>query len=225
MISSYLGILITIFSYLVGKYLSKKFKNPIFNPLLVGIVLSILIMVIFDINYDEYKVGGDYISFFIAPATVALVVPLYKNISILRRNLIPIVIGIFVGSLTAVISVIVLADLLNLDYNMKITLMTQSITTAIALPMSEILGGIGAITAIAVSSRGVFGAVIAPSLFKLLKIEDPVAKGVSIGTASHASGTSKAIEMGEVEGSISGLSIAIAGVFTAIIIPIFISIM
>lgn len=219
----YLGILITLVSYLIGKLMSKKFKLPIFNPLLIGIILCILFMSLFNISYDEYRVGGDFVYFLIGPATVVLVVPLYKNINILMKNLIPVLVGIFIGSITAIVSVLILANLFNLDQQLKITLLPQSITTAIALPMAEMLGGIGAITAVAVSGRGVLGVVIAPTIFRIFNIKDPVAKGVAIGTTSHAAGTSKAIELGEVEGSISGLSIAIAGVITAIIIPLIIN--
>lgn len=219
----YLGILITLVSYLIGKLMSKKFKLPIFNPLLIGIILCILFMRLFNISYDEYRVGGDFVYFLIGPATVVLVVPLYKNINILMKNLIPVLVGIFIGSITAIVSVLILANLFNLDQQLKITLLPQSITTAIALPMAEMLGGIGAITAVAVSGRGVLGVVIAPTIFRIFNIKDPVAKGVAIGTTSHAAGTSKAIELGEVEGSISGLSIAIAGVITAIIIPLIIN--
>lgn len=219
----YLGILITLVSYLIGKLMAKKFKLPIFNPLLIGIILCILFMRLFNISYDEYRVGGDFVYFLIGPATVVLVVPLYKNINILMKNLIPVLVGIFIGSITAIVSVLILANLFNLDQQLKIILLPQSITTAIALPMAEMLGGIGAITAVAVSGRGVLGVVIAPTIFRIFNIKDPVAKGVAIGTTSHAAGTSKAIELGEVEGSISGLSIAIAGVITAIIIPLIIN--
>lgn len=222
--SPYFGVIFTIIGYLLGLWLFRRFRLPILNPMFVGIITCIILMKITGISYEEYKIGANYVTFFIAPATVSLMVPLYRNIEILKKNLIPIIVGIFVGSMTAIISVILLANFFQIGDELKISLSAQSITTAIALPLTELMGGIGAITSIAISSRGILGAVLGPVILNVFKIKDPVAKGVAMGTTSHATGTAKAIEMGEIEGAISGLSIAIAGIITAIILPIIIKI-
>ncbi len=222
--SPYYGVMFTIMGYLLGMWLFKRFRLPILNPIFVGIITCVLLMKITGISYEEYTLGGSYITFFIAPATVSLIVPLYRNIETLKRNLVPILVGIFVGSVTAIISVIFLSNLFGISEQLKMSLVAQSITTAIALPLTEIIGGIGAITSITISTRGITGAIFAPIIFKVFRIKDPVAKGVALGTTSHATGTAKAIEMGEIEGSISGLSIAIAGVITALVLPIILNI-
>lgn len=223
--SPYYGVMFTLVGYLLGMWLSKKFKNPILNPMLVGIITCIVLMKITGISYEEYKIGANYVTFFVAPATVSLIVPLYKNIETLKKNLIPVLVGIFAGAITAIVSVILLANLFGISEQLKLSLVSQSITTAIAIPLTEQIGGLGAIVSISISFRGILGAVFSPSILKFFRIENPVAKGVAIGTTSHASGTAKAIEMGEVEGALSGLSIAIAGIITAIVLPIIVGIM
>ncbi|NLW42451.1 MAG: LrgB family protein [Tissierellia bacterium] len=223
--SPYYGVMFTLVGYLLGMWLSKKFKNPILNPMLVGIITCIVLMKITGISYEEYKIGANYVTFFVAPATVSLIIPLYKNIETLKKNLIPVLVGIFAGAITAIVSVILLANLFGISEQLKLSLVSQSITTAIAIPLTEQIGGLGAIVSISISFRGILGAVFSPSILKFFRIENPVAKGVAIGTTSHASGTAKAIEMGEVEGALSGLSIAIAGIITAIVLPIIVGIM
>ncbi|NLD18572.1 MAG: LrgB family protein [Tissierellia bacterium] len=223
--SPYYGVMFTLVGYLLGMWLSKKFKNPILNPMLVGIITCIVLMKITGISYEEYKIGANYVTFFVAPATVSLIVPLYKNIETLKKNLIPVLVGIFAGAVTAIVSVILLANLFGISEQLKMSLVSQSITTAIAIPLTEQIGGLGAIVSISISFRGVLGAILGPSILNLFKIKNPVAKGVAMGTTSHASGTAKAIEMGEVEGALSGLSIAITGVITAIVLPIIVGIM
>ena len=223
--SPYYGVMFTLVGYLLGMWLSKKFKNPILNPMLVGIITCIVLMKITGISYEEYKIGANYVTFFVAPATVSLIIPLYKNIETLKKNLIPVLVGIFAGAITAIVSVILLANLFGISEQLKMSLVSQSITTAIAIPLTEQIGGLGAIVSISISFRGVLGAILGPSILNLFKIKNPVAKGVAMGTTSHASGTAKAIEMGEVEGALSGLSIAIAGIITAIVLPIIVGIM
>lgn len=218
--SVYTGILITLAGYLAGLFLSKKFKNPIANPTLIGSAFAIICLNIFDISFEEYNIGGSVIMFFIAPATVSLVIPLYKNIDILKKNLIPILSGIIAGSFVAVFSVLILSKAFKLDKTLIASLLPQSITTAIAIPLSDAHGGISSLTSVFVAFRGIFGAIVSSIVFKMLKIDDSVAIGVSLGTSSHAIGTGKAIELGEIEGAMSGLSIAIAGILTVFIVPL-----
>lgn len=134
--SPYYGVMFTLVGYLLGMWLSKKFKNPILNPMLVGIITCIVLMKITGISYEEYKIGANYVTFFVAPATVSLIVPLYKNIETLKKNLIPVLVGIFAGAVTAIVSVILLANLFGISEQLKMSLVSQSITTAIAIPLT-----------------------------------------------------------------------------------------
>ncbi|NLD16488.1 MAG: LrgB family protein [Tissierellia bacterium] len=223
--SPYYGVMFTLIGYLLGMWLSKKYNQPLLNPIFVGIITCVVLMKVTGISYDEYKVGANYVTFFVAPATVSLIVPLYKNLETLKKNLIPVLVGVLAGAVTAIVSVILLANLFGVSEQLKLSLVSQSITTAIAIPLTEQIGGLGAIVSISIALRGISGAILAPTIFKIFNVKDPVAKGVAIGTTSHASGTAKAIEMGEIEGALSGLSIAIAGIITAIVLPIVMNIM
>lgn len=219
--SMYFSIFLTLTSYYIGLKISKSFKNPILNPMLIAMVICILTLKALNISYDSYMLGGSYILFFMGPATVALVIPLYKNINLVRSNFLPIIIGVVVGTITALLSIFLLCRIFGVSDIVEISLMPQSITTAIGLPLSENMGGIGGITIIAIMIRGIFGAIICAPLFKILKIKNKVAKGISIGTTSHVVGTSKAIEIGEEEGAISGLSIVLCGVLTSLLLAVF----
>lgn len=219
------GIVLSAAMYFVASWISKKIRFPLFNPLLVGMILVMGFLYLFDISYEDYSVGGQYITFLIAPATVALVINLYKKLDLLKANVIPVFIGVFVGVLTSAISIYILARLFGLSDIIKLSLVPKSLTTAIGVALSDEYGGIPAVTVVAILITGIGGAVMAPLVLKVFRIKDPVAKGIGIGTASHAVGTSKAIEMGETEGAMSGLSIALAGFISVIIIPIIISLM
>ncbi len=210
--SPYFGIVLTIGAYMFANRLQKKAHgNPLLNPLLVAIILCIIFLKSFDIDYDNYARGGQYISFLIGPATVALVVNLYKNIDLLKKNVLAVFVGIFVGAVTSMVTVFLLSKLFKLDDRIIKTLLPKSLTTAIGVPLAEEYGGLTDITTIAIIVTGVTGSVIATTVMKILKIKDPVARGVGIGTSSHAVGTSKALQMGEAEGAMSGLSIALHG--------------
>ncbi|WP_036730482.1 LrgB family protein [Peptoniphilus mikwangii] len=217
--SPYFGLILSASTYGFGMYLKKKIKSPLINPLLISIALCIIFLKTFNISYEDYEVGGRYISFMIAPATVALVVPLYHNLDKLLNNLVPIIMGILSGSVVALVSIIILCKLFGLSEFITISLLPQSITTAIGIPLCEEYGGSIAVTAMSIVIRGIIGAVSAPIILKIFGIKDKVAVGISIGTASHAVGTSKAVELGEIEGAMSGLSIAIAGIITVFLIP------
>lgn len=220
----YFGIILSALAYKLGLVLNRKLKSHLANPLLIAILVCVVFLKIFNIDYSYYNKGAQYITFLIAPATVGLIVSLYKNLHILKENLIPIIVGVIVGSIVAITSVIVFANIFGLNDVLSISLMPQSVTTAIAMPLVDELGGNASLGAVAVIIRGVVGAVIAPMVVKLLGVKNSVAIGIGIGTSSHAVGTSRAIEMGEVEGAMSGLSIAIAGIFTVFVVPILISI-
>ena len=218
--NQYFGIILSFAAYEIGKWINQKLKTPLANPLLIAILLIIGFLSITGIDYEYYKKGGDFIAFFIAPATVAMVLDLYANIETLKKNIIPIFVGVGSGTIFSFIIAMFLSKILQIDRNLISSLLPQSVTTAIAISLSDEYQGIIGLTAIAVVIRGVSGAVFAPLVMKIFKIKDPVAQGVAIGTSSHAVGTSQARLMGEVQGAMSGLSIAIAGIITVILMPI-----
>ena len=216
----FFGIFISLVAYEIGQILYKKTKLPIFNPLLIGIILVIVFLKVFNIDFETYNEGGQFINMFLGPATVILAVPLYKQLSLLKKNFIPIIIGITIGCLVSVLSVMILAKIFNLNNELIISLLPKSVTTPIGIEISNTLGGITGVTVLAVVITGITGAIIAPIVCKAFRITNPVARGIGIGTASHAVGTSKALEMGETEGAMSSLSIGVAGLITVVIAPI-----
>lgn len=218
--NQYFGIILSFAAYEIGKWINQKLKTPLANPLLIAILLIIGFLSITGIDYEYYKKGGDFIAFFIAPATVAMVLDLYANIETLKKNIIPIFVGVGSGTIFSFIIAMFLSKILQIDRNLISSLLPQSVTTAIAISLSDEYQGIIGLTAIAVVIRGVSGAVFAPLVMKIFKIKDPVAQGVAIGTSSHAVGTSQARLMGEVQGAMSGLSIAVAGITAVIIMPL-----
>lgn len=218
--NQYFGIILSFAAYEIGKWVNQKLKTPLANPLLIAILLIIGFLSITGIDYEHYKKGGDFIAFFIAPATVAMVLDLYANIETLKKNIIPIFVGVGSGTIFSFIIAMFLSKIFQIDRNLISSLLPQSVTTAIAISLSDEYQGIIGLTAIAVVIRGVSGAVFAPLVMKIFKIKDPVAQGVAIGTSSHAVGTSQARLMGEVQGAMSGLSIAVAGITAVIIMPL-----
>lgn len=213
-------IFITISFYLFFTWLQKRTKWAILNPVLLSVITIILILKLFNISYEEYNEGARFISIFLGPATVALALPLYKNWDILKERGLVLIVGILVGSITAVLSVYFFSKLLGIDRELMLSMLPKSITTPIGMEVSRKIGGLPALTVSVIVLTGITGNMLGPLVLRLCKITDSVAVGAAFGTASHAIGTSKAIEMGEVEGAISGLSIGIAGIITSIIIPL-----
>lgn len=214
------GIIISLIAFEIGMFLFKKTKFPIFNPLLIAIILVIGFLLLFDIDVETYNEGGKFINMFLGPATVVLAIPLYKQLNLLKKHVVPILVGILFGSLIGVSSVILICNLFNLDNDVTISLLSKSVTTPIGIEITNQLGGLVPITVLAIIISGVTGAVIAPILFKVFKIKNDVAKGIALGTASHAVGTTKALELGETQGAMSSLSIGIAGIMTVFLAPL-----
>lgn len=219
--SVFFGVFISIITYEIGVLIKKKLKLAIFNPLLISIALIIVFLLAFHIKYNVYESGAQYLSYFLTPATVALAVPLYEQIEPLKKNWKAIVAGILSGALTSALCVLAVALIFQLDHKQYVTLLPKSITTAIGMGLSEELGGIVTITVAVIVVTGVIGNMFAESICKLFHITDPVAKGIGIGSASHAMGTAKAMEMGEIEGAMSSLSIAVSGLLTVIVSIVF----
>lgn len=211
------GIALSVAAYQVGVWLNKKWKLPICNPLLIGTVIVVAVLVIFRIPTESYNVGGNIITMFLAPATTVLAYSIYNQIQVLKKYFIPVLAGCLVGAATSVGSVLGLCKLFGLDEQLTASLIPKSVTTAIAIDVSGSLGGIPALTVAAVTVTGIFGAAFAPLMVKLFRIKNPVAAGVAIGTCSHAAGTSRAVELGEIQGAMSGVSIGVAGIITVII--------
>lgn len=219
--SAFFGVFISILGYEVGLLLKKKLKHPVFNPLLIAIIFVIAALLLLGIDYDSYNEGAKYISYLLTPATVCLAVPLYEQLTLLKKNWKAILIGISTGVITSLTSVFLLALVFGLAHEEYVTLLPKSITTAIGMELSREMGGIVTISVAVIVVTGIFGNVMAESVCKLFKIKEPVAKGIAIGTSSHAVGTAKAMEMGREEGAMSSLAIAVAGILTAVLVSVF----
>lgn len=219
--SATFGVLLSLAGYGLGVLLKKRFRLAIFNPILLAVIFVILFLIAFDIDYATYESSAKYLSYLLTPATVCLAVPLYKQLETLRKNSKAILLGILAGVLSALASVAVLAWLFGLTHAQYVTLLPKSITTAIGMGVSEELGGYTAITVAVIIVTGILGNILAVGVCRLFKITDPIAKGLAIGTSSHAIGTAKALELGEIEGAMSSLAIVVAGLLTVLAAPLF----
>lgn len=212
--SVFFGVMISIFTYLLGMFIKQRFKLAIFNPLLLSIIMVVLVLSFFHIDYDSYNQGAQYLSYLLTPATVCLAVPLYEQFELLKKNVKAIMAGLVSGVITSLTSILALSLLFHLEHQEYVTLLPKSITTAIGIGISEELGGVVTITVTVIVITGIFGSMISEWLYKIFRIEEPIARGVAIGSAAHVIGTVKAMEMGEVEGAMSSLSIGVAGILT-----------
>ncbi len=219
--SVFFGIALTLVCFQFGLWVKKKVKWAIANPLLIAAVLIIGILLALGIDYEAYNIGAKYISFFLTPATISLAVPLYRRLTLLKRYPKAIFGGIIAGVLTAMVSILLLSLAFGLTHEQYVTLLPKSITTAIGMGVSEKMGGVASITVVSICITGILGNIIAEGMCRLCKIKDPVAKGLAIGTASHAMGTTKAMEMGEIEGAMSSLSIVVTGILTVVAVSVF----
>lgn len=216
----YFGMFVSVAAYLVGMALKKKLGWAILNPLLVAILLVMAFLKGTGISYGEYSEGASYISYFLTPATVCLAIPLYKQLELLKKNLAAVLCGITTGVAGSALSIFVMSLVFRLEHVHYVSLLPKSITTAIGMGVSEEAGGIVTITIVSIIFTGILGNIVAEGWFKLVGIREPIAKGLALGTAAHAIGTSKALELGEVEGAMSSLSIAVAGLMTVIAVPL-----
>lgn len=212
--SAVAGVLITIAAYQLGVFLKRKLKWSLFNPVLIAAAVIIPSLLLLDIDYGVYEEGAKYISYLLTPATICLAVPLYEQIEVLKKNALAILAGIFSGVLTSLLCILGFALLFKFDHQLYVTLLPKSITTAMGIGVSQELGGIVTITVMTIIVTGIIGNILADAIFKVFRITHPVAKGAAIGTAAHVIGTSRAVELGQVEGAMSGLAIAVAGLMT-----------
>lgn len=214
--SAYFGVTVSLIGYGAGIMLKKKFKYAFLNPLLISIIFVIGVVMLCGVDYESYENSAQYLSYLLTPATVCLAVPLYQQMTLLKKNLAAVACGILAGVLASLGSVLLLAFLFGLEHDVYVTLLPKSITTAIGMGVSEELGGLVTITVAVIIVTGVIGNVIGEAVCKLFRIYEPIAKGLALGTSSHAIGTAKALEMGEVESAMSSLAIAVAGLLTVI---------
>lgn len=219
--SVFLGVLLSLGAYAIGMFLKRKTGWAIFNPLLVAIVLIIVFLLITGVPYSAYNSGSNIISYLLTPATICLAVPLYQQVELLKRNYKAVVAGILAGVLSSMVSILAFALLFHFDHASYVTFLPKSITTAIGMGVSQELGGFVPVTVVAIVLTGIFGSAIADKVLSLLHIEEPIAKGIAIGSSAHAMGTARAMEMGQIEGAMSGLSIIVSGILTVVGATIF----
>lgn len=219
--SLFSGVVLSLVAYVIGSFLKKKLKLGILNPLLISIVISIVVLVVGKIDYDTYYEGAQYLSWFLTPATVCLAIPLYEQWELLKKNYKAVLLGLLGGTLTSLTTVLVLSLLCGLDHEQYVTLLPKSITTAIGMGVSEALGGYVTITVAVIIVTGVLGNMFGQMICKIFKITEPISQGLAFGASSHAIGTAKAIEIGEVEGAMSSLAIAVSGILTVVFASLF----
>ena len=214
--SVYFGVAISLVGYVIGVQLKKKFKLAVLNPLMISIIFVVGVVLLFKLDYPSYKKQAEILNYLLTPATIALAIPLYQQLSLLRKNLLAVICGIISGVFASMSSVLAMSVLFSLSHEDFVTLLPKSITTAIGMGVSEELGGIQTITVAVIIVTGVLGNVIGEGVCKLFRITEPISRGLALGTAAHAIGTAKALEMGEIEGAMSSLSIAVAGLLTVV---------
>ncbi|HCW24231.1 MAG TPA: hypothetical protein DGX96_11630 [Lachnospiraceae bacterium] len=212
--SATIGVVISLLAYGLGVVLKKKLKLAIFNPLLISILLVIVFLLVFGVSYDSYNQSAQYLSYLLTPATVALAIPLYKQLELLKKNLFAILIAVAAGVVSSLGSILALSMAFQLTHAQYVTLLPKSITTAIGMGISEELGGNVTISVAVIIVTGVLGNMMLEPVCKLFRITNPISKGLAAGTASHAIGTAKAMELGEVEGAMSSLAIVVSGLIT-----------
>ena len=214
------GVLLSIAAYGLGLYIQRKTRRPWLHPLLLSSILIIVLLSGLRVPYPDFKASASPMAYLLLPATVSLAIPLYEQWELLKKNTTAILIGCFSGVLASLGSIAVMAWILRMERVHAATLLPKSVTTAIGMDVAKTLGGMAPLAAAAIILTGIAGNLIAEWLLKALKIEEPLARGIAIGTSSHAIGTAKALELGEVEGAMSGLAIAVAGVMTAVLAPV-----
>lgn len=224
--SELFGIVLSLFTFYLGTRIQKKWNYPIFHPLLISIFCIVLFLVIFHIPVKQYQKGGEFISLFLSPATTILAYSIYYQWDLLKKFWVAIVVGCFAGAVASIGSITLMCKLFHLDSALTASLLPKSVTTPIAIDVCNSLNGISSITVIAVIITGILGSIICPTLGKWFGFyntkkknsqNDKIAMGVATGSCSHAVGTSKAIQLGETEGAMSGIAIGISGIFTVIL--------
>ena len=218
--SEFFGFAVTILFFALARILQEKTRTALLNPIIVSAVAIILVLCLCKIDFSIYERGAKYISIFLTPATICYAVPLYKQVKVLKENALALIVGILSGCASSAASIIGAKVLFGVSSEIYTSMLPKSVTTAIGMAISEKIGGIPSVTVGAIMITGITGAIIAPYVCRAFKIKDPVAVGIAIGSSSHAIGTTKAFEMGEIEGAMSSLAIVITGIITVVIVPV-----
>lgn len=216
----FFGCLLSIVCFWIAKKISKKLKWTICNPILIASILVVLVLTVFQIEITDYERSASVLSKLLTPATISLAVPMYRQLELLKKNIVAIVLSIFSGILAGCLTVIGVAKIFAVSDELTRSLMPKSITTAIAMGVSEEIGGNPTLTVGIVVFTGILGAIILKAVCKIFAITHPISVGLACGNAAHAIGTTKALEIGEIEGAMSSLSIVVAGVITVLVVPI-----
>lgn len=214
------GIMLSIAAYLIGMLIYRRFPYPITTPLLVATGLIIVFLKMTGISYKEYYAGGSYLNMLIVPSTVALGIPLYRSFHLMKHHIRSILLGIFVACIVNTVFTALIAKWFGMDFFLAISLFPKSVTTAMAVGITDKMQGIATVTLVVVVATGILTSVLGPVFLKLLKIEDPVAVGLALGGTGHAIGTGTAIKYGYTQGAMAGLAIGITGIMYVVISPI-----
>ncbi len=215
-----LSIAITIGAYLLSKVAGKWYPSPLTTPVFFSTTLIIILLLSLGINFAEYTIAKEIMTFLLGPATVALAVPLYKNRDTIKKHSAPALLGIVFGTVSTIISAVILSKLLNLSNEMIASASVKSVTVPVAVEVSAIFGGDPSLTAAFVVATGILGTMLGPWLMNITSITHPLSRGLALGTISHGQGTAHAATEGELQGAIAGVAMGLAAVFTAIIAPI-----
>ncbi len=213
-------VLLTLTAFRIGQWCQEKWKKPIFNPTLIGMILVILFLLATGMDTEVYTAGASKMSWLMTPATICLAIPMYEQFRVLKKNLKAIVLGVAAGAVSCLVILLGCGLLLGFDHSIIISLMPKSVTTAIGVPLSELFGGMGAVTTAAIIVTGIVGNMMGVTFCKWFRIIDEVAQGVAFGTSAHVIGTSKAGELSGLSGAVSSLSLVVAGLLTAVLFPI-----
>lgn len=214
--SATIGVVLSIFAYQIGVFLKKKTNSPFLNPLLVSVVIVMAILIVFKVDYESYNNSAKYLSYLLTPVTVSLAIPLYRQMESLKKNFKAIMLSVLAGTLASMGVILLMSILFGLSHEEYVTLLPKSITTAIGMVVSEELGGYVTITVAVIVVTGILGNIIGEFVCKVFRIQHPISKGLALGTSAHAIGTTKAMEMGEIEGAMSSLAIVVAGLITVL---------
>lgn len=215
--SPFFGITISIVAYSIGVWINKKTKLAILNPLLISYLIIIPALIILEIPLEWYERGGDIINMFLSPATAVLAITIYRQREILRKHILSVLGGTIAGSITSLAVVYLMCRMFALPDEITASMLPKSITTPMAIAVSESIGGIEAVTVLAVIITGISGNILSPILIRIFKVKNEIAQGMAIGASSHAVGTSKAIELGEVQGALSSIALVMSGIVTVIL--------
>lgn len=214
------SIVLTLGAFEIGQWCQKKWRSPLCNPIVIAVILIVAFLLLTGLSNESYQAGAEIFGWLLTPATVCLALPLHRQVKVLKKNMTAILAGVITGAVSSLLCVLGMCLLFGLDRATTVSLLPKSITTAMGIVLSDLSGGIQPLTAATIIITGILGSLLSPLLFRLFRLEDPISQGVALGTASHVIGTSRANELGELQGAVSSLSLAVAGIVTAVLFPL-----